>query len=452
MKKVLIISPHFPPVNAPDMQRVRMSLPYYKELGWEPVVLCVNEKFVSSSKDALLEETVPDDVEVYKVNAWPEKLTRRLGIGSLSVRSYYQFKKAGTKLLSGRKFDLVFFSTTLFHVCALGPYWQRKFGVPFIVDMHDPWRNDFFLGKPRSQRPPKFWLAHTIDTKMEAYTMPHAGGILSVSQAYIDTLRKRYPSLHKKPALLLPFGVSASDFQFVKSKKIAPQILQNKGTINVVYVGAVNKFFLPVIKAFFIAFKNTVPDKERYHFYFIGTNYAQSFYKSIEELGKELQIENLITEVPQRISYFAALSTLMHADILFIPGSSDADYNPSKIYNNIFSGKPIFSIFNEKSLVSEAVINTRSGMIVTISAADSVNDMVQKIERQMPEFTSLHHRKIELDDAEVAKLMAASMAQKQTGFFNQVLLAKSICLLFVFFSKIFHHPAAPSVANDLCCV
>ena len=63
------------------MQRVRMSLPYYKNLGWEPVVLCVHEKFVSGYKDDLLSETIPADIEVHKVAAWSEKLTRRLGIG-----------------------------------------------------------------------------------------------------------------------------------------------------------------------------------------------------------------------------------------------------------------------------------------------------------------------------------------------------------------------------------
>lgn len=80
----MIISPHFPPVNAPDMQRVRMSLPYYKALGWEPVVLCVDDRFVSGYKDDLLNETIPGDVEVHKIKAWPENLTRRIGIGSLS--------------------------------------------------------------------------------------------------------------------------------------------------------------------------------------------------------------------------------------------------------------------------------------------------------------------------------------------------------------------------------
>ena len=86
-----------------------MSIPYYKALGWEPVVLCVDDKFISGYKDDLLNETIPPDIEVHKTTAWPEKFTRKFGISSLSVRSYYSFKKTGTKLLSERQFDLVFF-------------------------------------------------------------------------------------------------------------------------------------------------------------------------------------------------------------------------------------------------------------------------------------------------------------------------------------------------------
>ena len=44
--RVLIVSPHFPPVNAPDHQRVRMSLPYLGEFGWEGHVLTVAPEFV----------------------------------------------------------------------------------------------------------------------------------------------------------------------------------------------------------------------------------------------------------------------------------------------------------------------------------------------------------------------------------------------------------------------
>ncbi len=406
------------------MQRVRMSLPYYKALGWEPVVLCVDEKFVSGYKDDFLSETVAG-IEVHKVKAWPEKFTRKFGIGSLSLRSYYQFKKAGSKLLSEGDFDLVLFSTTLFHVCALGRHWNKKFGVPFIIDMQDPWRNDFFLNKPTRQQPPKYWIAHTVDKKLEAYTMPYAAGIMSVSQAYIDNLKKRYSQLHHKPSLLLPFGASIKDFQLVKDKNIPSEIIRFNGKINVVYAGGINKFFLPLIRAFFLAFKKAVANKDDYHFYFIGTNYARSNAgKPVEKIGTELGLQQLITEVPQRISYFSTLATLMKADILFIPGSSDADYNASKVYNNIFSGKPIFSIFNEKSLVKEAINDTLSGVIVGVSETDSLEALVEKIGKAMPDFLLLHLRKIDLDGTTLKKYMANTMAEQQTSFFNKVLMSQ----------------------------
>lgn len=403
------------------MQRVRMSLPYYKKLGWEPVVLCVDPRFVAGYKDDLLTQTVPPDVTVHKVKAWPEKYTRRFGVGSLSLRSYYPFKKEGSRLLSREKFDLVFFSTSLFHVCTLGRYWQKKFGVPFVVDMQDPWRNDFFLNKPRSQRPPKFWLAYQLNKKLEAYTMPHAAGLISVSQAYIDNLRRRYQALCNKPALLLPFGLSDKDFQLVRQHNIRPQVLNGNG-ISVVYMGAINKFFLPLIKAFFLAFKKTVPNPDAYHFYFIGTNYAPAVtQRPVEKIGAELGLQHLITEVPQRIPYFSALSTLMHADILFVPGSSDADYNASKVYNNIFSGKPIFSIFNEKSLVKQAINETAAGVVVGVQETDSEETLVQKITEAMPEFSQLHLRKIALKQEGLKKYMATTMAEKQVRFFDKVL-------------------------------
>ena len=44
MKRVLIVSPHFPPVNAADMHRARMVLPFLRENGWEAEVLAVRRE------------------------------------------------------------------------------------------------------------------------------------------------------------------------------------------------------------------------------------------------------------------------------------------------------------------------------------------------------------------------------------------------------------------------
>jgi glycosyltransferase involved in cell wall biosynthesis len=402
------------------MQRVRTSLPYYKEMGWEPVVICVNEKYAEGFRDELLGETIPADIEIHRINALPARFTRKFGLGSLSMRSYFHFKRKGSELLRNRKFDLVFFSTTMFHVIALGRYWKEKFGVPFVVDMQDPWRNDFYVDKPKHIRPPKYRIAYNIDKRMEAYTMPHAAGIISVSQGYIDELRARYPVLQRVPATVIPFGVSEIDFELVRKKQIPPEIINRKNEkINVVYVGAVTQFFIPLIRAFFLAFKKMGTDTNAYHFYFIGTNYSiNGKVKTIEKLAQELDISNLVTEVPGRIPYFSALATLMHADILFIPGSQDADYNASKVYNNVFAGKPVFTMFNEKSLVINIIKEANAGIAVGLNQDDTEQSIILKLDKVMKQFIELHKRTYPSNKSKLEQFTTHKLTEMQTNFFS----------------------------------
>lgn len=404
------------------MQRVRMSLPYYRELGWDVELICVDARYTEGFKDELLTDTIPADIPLHRVGAWPAKFTRKFGLGSLSMRSYFHFKKKGTALLQKKKFDLVFFSTSMFHVCALGRYWKKKFGIPFIIDMQDPWRNDFYLNKPFAQRPPKFRLAYTINKKMEAYTMPHVAGIMAVSPIYIEDLKNRYPVIQNCPAIVIPFGCSSRDFEYVKNKKIAAPILDKKADkIKVVYVGAITPFFMPLIRAFFKAFMKSNLTTDRYHFYFIGTNYAAGVIeKPIEVLAKELNMLGLVTESPDRIPYFEALSVLMHSDILFIPGSLDAGYNASKVYNNILSGKPIFSIFNNQSLVKKIIEETEAGIVVGVNETDTLEEVELKITLQMKAFNTLHTKK-PTANKNLQDYTSEAMTRKQVALFNTVI-------------------------------
>lgn len=404
------------------MQRIRMSLPYYKEQGWEAEVITVDEQFVEGYKDELLLETIPESIKVHKVKAWPVKYTRKLGLSSLSIRSYFQFKKKGTALLKEKKYDLIFFSTTMFHVCALGRYWKEKYGVPFIIDLQDPWRNDYYLDKPKSERPPKFWMAYTIHKLMEAYTMPFASGIIAVSKGYIDSIKERYPVLNDLPSIVIPFGCSINDFELVKKKNIQPKYIDiSGGQINVVYIGAVTQYFLPILRAFFTSFKSQVTEKEKYHFYFIGTNYAvNADVKMVEQLANDLDLKDIITEYPSRIPYFSAIATLLHADILFVPGSMDADYNASKVYNNILTKKPIFSIFNQRSLVKEVIENCEAGVVVAVDGTETENELTALIDNKMDLFKQMH-LKLNAPNLEAFdKFTAKTKTQEQVQFFNLV--------------------------------
>jgi Glycosyltransferase Family 4 len=405
------------------MHRIRMSLPFFEKFGWEVEVITVDEKYVEGYRDILLNETVPKEIVVHKVKALQLKYTRKIGLGSLSIRSYYYFKKKGNELLKKNNFDLVYFSTTMFHVCALGRYWKKKFNIPFVIDLQDPWRNDFYLSKPVSERPPKFWLAYNIHKYMEAYTMPHVDGIISVSKGYIDSIKDRYAEAKDIPSLVLPFGCADKDFELVKSMGVLPEIItKNPSKINVVYIGAVTKNFIPILKAFFTCFKNNISNYNDYHFYFIGTNYATvNTISLVEELAMQMNIEQIVTEIPKRISYFSSIATMQQADILLIPGSMDVDYNASKVYNNILAGKPIFSIFNNRSLVKQVIENTNSGIVVGVNGDENEEELVKLISNKIEKFKKMHLEQKNIDFKLFSSFSAEFKTKEQVVFFNEAI-------------------------------
>src|ERR1700744_3973977 len=121
------------------MQRVRTSLPYFKEFGWDATVVTVDEKYSDMTKDDLLLLSIPEVIKLYKVRSLNKKLTSKIGLGSLALRSPWFYRQQVNALLRKGKYDLIYFSTTQFMICALGAYWKKRFGIPYVIDMQDPW-------------------------------------------------------------------------------------------------------------------------------------------------------------------------------------------------------------------------------------------------------------------------------------------------------------------------
>lgn len=419
MRKVLIISPHFPPVNAPDMHRVRMSLPYYSNFGWDAEVIYVDTKYVEGFQDDLLVETIPENIKLHSVRAFPTWLTRKFGLGSLSIRSFIFYFFKVNSLLKRNKYDLILFSTTMFHVGALGPYWKWRFNVPFIVDLQDPWRNDYYLNKPKPERPPKFWFSYLLLKFTEQIAIPKCSGIISVSEGYISEIKYRYPSTVDLPMKMIPFGSSLIDFDLVSQKLVPAYNLKTpkENKINIVYIGAITPAFIPVIRAFFECLINKNFEFINYHFYFLGTSYSlTNSPKLVEELASQLGIKSHVSEQPQRLPYFMTLATLKSADILFIPGSLDVDYNASKIYNSILSGTPIFSIFNNKSEVKNIIEKSNSGIVIGF---DNEQDLRISLEKDALIIRTL--KKESSSRIIPEEILAEFRTKQQCSFFNNCL-------------------------------
>lgn len=364
MKRVLIVSPHFPPTNAPDHQRVRMSLPYFRENGWEPVVLAVDAAAVAAPRDPLLAATLPADLRVQRVHAWPERLTRRIGLGNLAYRAGFQLRGAGERLLREEKFDLVYFSTTQFLVTRFGAAWLRQFRVPYVVDIQDPWRTDYY---DRPDAPPapggwKYRFARWQAIRLEEPAWKDAAGFISVSENYLARLRDRYAWFSAKPSAVIPFGASAEDFALASSRlEIQPAFARERDQVHLVSVGAVGSIMRATIQRLFAAVR-TLRDLDptnaaRLRFHFIGTSYAPAGrgVASVEPIAEEHGVRDLVSERVERVGYFVALKTLLAADAIVIPGSDDPGYNPSKIAPCFLAHKPVLALAPAGSTLEHSV-------------------------------------------------------------------------------------------------
>jgi len=429
MKKVLIISPHFPPVNAADMHRIRLSLPHFRDLGWEAEVICVNRDFVEAySIDNLLSLTIPEYIKIHQVNALNVKFTRKFGLGSLSIRSFFHYLKKGNELLSSKQFDLVYFSTTAFHVMALGPYWRKKYAVPFILDIQDPWRNDFYLDKSKDKRPPKFWIAYLIDKYLEKYVIPRIDGIISVSKGYIDTFKQRYRNFNELNSIVIPFAGSKLDFEVLKNLNVFSNKLEfNDKKINIVYAGRGGYDMQMASTIFFKALRKGLdinPDLfSKIHCWFLGTSYSsdRDSSKTFAAIAKINMLEDMVTEISERLPYFETLYYLTKANILFVPGSTDVNYTASKIFPYIISSTKIIAIFNSKSSVVEILKKSNAGEVIEFQDDVITDEMIEKTHLAICNMLNSFDVEQKINWTYFNTHLAEEMTKKQVDFFQQII-------------------------------
>lgn len=359
MKRVLIISPYFPPTNAADMQRVRMSLSYFREFGWEAEVVTVDEQYSDMGKDELLTSSIPDDIIVHKVKALNKTWTSKIGLGSIALRSLWYYKRDVNRLLKSCKYHLVYFSTTQFPVCILGAHWKKRWNVPYLIDMQDPWHSDYYQDKNKADRPAKYWFSYRLNKYLEPIAMNSVDGLISVSNAYIDDLKNRYPVIKDIPASTITFGAFATDLQIAKDNAHRYPNLLNSDTVNLVYIGRGGADMHPAITPVFNALQQAKADGDqslrKIKIYFIGTSYAPDGQgvATIMPLAKKFGVDDQVVEITDRISFYHALVTMQQADALLITGSDDPKYSASKIYPYLLSQKPVLAIFISQSPIRD---------------------------------------------------------------------------------------------------
>jgi hypothetical protein len=402
-----------------------MSLPYFKEYGWEPEVVVVDESYSDMLKDALLLDSIPKEIKVHKVKAFSKKWTSKFGLGSIALRSLYFYEKKVNNLLKYNHFDLIYFSTTQFPVCILGAFWKKKFDIPYVIDVQDPWHSNYYQDKPKSERPKKYWFSYRLNKYLEPIAMRNVDGLISVSEAYINTLKARYPNLVNKPCSTITFGAHQPDFNIAKQNSYLSESVYNRdnGKINLVYIGRGGFDMQQSVSLLLKIFKKGIDQNadgfKNIHFHFIGTSYAPkgSGIPTLMPIAKNLGLKNYVTEYTDRIGYYQSIDHLLHADGLIVLGSNDPDYTASKLYPYILAKKNLLAILHLKSSAAQILEECNAGLLIPLDsdadrAFDTLKSYLNKVKLKVTPSTKWQ---------EFEKYRSDYLTKKQVNLFNSII-------------------------------
>jgi hypothetical protein len=433
VQTVLIVSPHFPPINAPDMQRVRMSLPYFEQFGWKPIVLAVDANHVEGVEEPLLIRSIPSHIPIYRVPALPINWTRPLGLGSVAMRALPFLYRKGCELIKTHNVDLIYFSTTLFPSMPLGRIWKSQFNIPFVLDIQDPWVSDYKQERFTLLNSPKHWLMRKVHRASEPWTMAKVDGLISVSAPYLEVLSQRYPRLKDIPQKTITFAGSSIDFELISKSPHTNAIFKpSKDQFSCVYLGRGGADLELAASITFDAFKKglvTHPDLfSRLRMYFVGTSYANGVQakKTIEPVAGKYKVIDYITEIPHRQPYFEVLQLMKDTDVLLILGSDDSQYTASKLYPYILACKPLILVAHQSSSLVEIVKTTNSGFIVAFENWNSLEESSDKLFKVLNEILPKLPFAPDTNWKNFNQYTAQTMTEKQCNLLSTVFHSYSI--------------------------
>lgn len=422
MRKILIITSHFPPSNLVGVHRSRLLSMHLRSFGWEPIILTVHEKYYEEKLDPEIEKLVPRDLHIEKVAAW--KITKPRIIGDTGLRGLRTLYKRGKEIVINEKVDFLYVTIPSFYISLLGRLLHRSTGVSYGIDYQDPWVHNF----PGSNRLfSRHWFATKISGILEPFAVKKAVLISGVSKGYYEDVIKRNPFLLKQSLFVdLPIGTEPIDHVRVKQLKFKPYLFHKEaGKIKLIYAGAMLPNAYDPLDAICKVLSEKRKQFSNVEIYFVGsgsnTDNPDSF--KVRHIAERYGLWNsLIFEHPSRIPYTDVIAHLNEADGILVLGSTDSHYSPSKIYQGIVSGKPIFAALHEKSTAVEIIRDTRAGTVMTFGDKDVLTDIQNKFETSFTQYLSRISQFVNVapDDPNLQPYLAKSITHRLVEKLDQI--------------------------------
>jgi hypothetical protein len=369
----LIITPHYPPSNLAAVHRSRLFAQHLPSFGWEPIILAVDEKYYEEKLDWNLYRLLPENQRIEKVNAF--KVTKPRLIGDIGMRAFFQLYKKAKQLIKKEKIDFLYIPIPSFYCALLGRWLHTSTGIKYGIDYIDPWVH-FFPGS--NKRFSRHWLSTQIAKFLEPIAVKKASLITGVATGYYQGVIDRNQHLIDTCMFgAMPYGGEITDHQKLSSIAVAPYLFAKKaGKIQLVYAGAMLPKAYEPLEAIFRSIKNSPEVFSLVEIHFIGTGKIANDPNgyNIKSLAEKYELWNTVVfEYPQRIPYLDVLIHLNAADGVFILGSTEPHYTPSKVYQGVLSEKPILAVLHKESTAVKVLKESSGGVVLDFDGEKEID-------------------------------------------------------------------------------
>jgi hypothetical protein len=349
-RRLLLVSPHFPPDSTAASHRARLLVPHLPRWGWTPTVLTVDPRDYESALDPALASLLPPELEVVRCRALPVGLTRPIGFGDLGLRALPGLAAGCLRLLAKARFDAALVIVPPWYCALLAPLIHRH--VPVVLDYIDPWVSNWGLTVgPNGVPDRRSRVSRALALRLEPLALRGVDAVSGVSAGTYESIWPRVPSLQGRPSAAIPYGFEPRDFAHL------PPSTHPLAAGDLVYLGTMPPLGFDTLRALFDALalgrsrRPSLFARVRLRFFGTSGRTGDNLPRVVLPVAQAAGVADAVTEEPARLPYLEALSILRAATGLLLLGSSEPHYTASRLFPFLLAERPLLCVFHEASSV-----------------------------------------------------------------------------------------------------
>jgi glycosyltransferase involved in cell wall biosynthesis len=329
MKRVLVLSYHFPPEGGPAVQRVLKFVKYLPEHGTHPVVLTAKHPLVTRDRSLLAD--LPAGVPVHRIMdwaAWMPSFWRRMAGRKRFPDRHISWRRAAVRrairIIREEGIDLLFASSPPHSMQMIASEIAERTGVPWVADLRDEWSMDPNVapsGRDRMKR-------------MEKATLGRCRAVVAVTPRAKSNIRAAVPA--SAIVHFLPNGYDPEDFPDSGPRGKGPD-----GRLTIAYCGRFTRKSDPAV--FLNALEEILRTRpewtDRILLRVIG---GTGNRRAVRGLPNVKRVSEFMTYQPHRF----VLSVMREADVLLLlaTGTRSSEVLTQKVFEYMATGNPILAV------------------------------------------------------------------------------------------------------------